>query len=334
MPDRQFALRNTALLTGIAFTALRNRLSEGAKNRDLRVENAPDGSVFCLAGAGRFGAFPLDDSAGIFVEADQPDWLFTLQDALNEHFAEANPELAINWSRTEQKGTLPPNMAFARVDAVTRLSQDFWRIRLVGDELTRFCSDDGIHFRLLLPPNPEQPHWPAIDATGHTVWPSGDNRLHRAVYTVRACNGDAGWLDADIFIHEGGRTCGWAMNATGRQICIAGPGGGGVPAPGHWFICGDPTAYPAIARSVETGTVTGDVYLWGNAQYTISPPPGVTLNRVDDPHDLVGIMSDAIKEHQNFWVAGEKSAVEPLGKMVKKIGLPKSSHKIAAYWTR
>ncbi|WP_347137503.1 siderophore-interacting protein [Paracoccus sp. SSK6] len=52
----------------------------------------------------------------------------------------------------------------------------------------------------------------------------GAAALHRPAYTVRHIDPAAGWLETDIFIHDGGRACDFAISAApGTPVGLTGP---------------------------------------------------------------------------------------------------------------
>ncbi len=116
-----------------------------------------------------------------------------------------------NWDHIAT-GSLPPNLAVAHVATISWISPHFSRVRVVGQGLQRF-GDGGLHFRLQLAQNGRTPVWPRIAPVGRTVWPEGDDALHRPVYTTRAFDPAGEWLDFDIFLHDGARVTDWTYAA-------------------------------------------------------------------------------------------------------------------------
>jgi NADPH-dependent ferric siderophore reductase len=122
------------------------------------------------------------------------------------------------------------------------LTPGYVRVRLAGPELRGFSApgaDD--HVRLFLappgssaPPAPEQ-------------WREFDSRE----YTPVAHDPDAGWVDFDFLVHDGGAGSGWASSAPiGSVTAVGGPRRSNSVAgqPDSLFLAGDETAVPAITR--------------------------------------------------------------------------------------
>lgn len=231
---------------------------------------------------GEFGARSSVGGSTVHARATCPDWLFTLQETvayhLNTYFPQNQP---LSWSGPMQAGHLPPNISFARVVPVKPMGQDFLLLRLKGDRLQRMARD-RIHFGLVLPDPSDATESPRLSDTGQTVWPQV---LHRMAYTVRAVDPDAGWIETAIFVHAGGWVCEFAEHvATGTQVALTGPGGGGIPSAKHLLIGGDETAYPAITRVIaaQSAETQIDCYLFGDrVSYDFPDHPGLAVT--DDP---------------------------------------------------
>lgn len=129
------------------------------------------------------------------------------------------------------------------------------RIRLAGEDLGRFGKFQGMHIRILFPTKTApDPVWPSLGANGLPVWPSDDRRPVARVYTIRALDLDAGYMDVDFLIHEGESVgSAWAVQArAGHKIGIMGPVGRPV-RPAEWYVLGaDETGLPAVGRLLET----------------------------------------------------------------------------------
>lgn len=187
------------------------------------------------------------------IAAPDDNALFVLRQMLMGQLDSVAPGLAerLAWDGPLPQFARPPNFRLARVVAVSREAGGFVRLRLAGEGL-EIMGVGGMHLRLLLPPEGRVPVWPGVDGAGRTVWPTGNDKLHDPVYTVRSIDPDGGWLDIDVFVHGRGRTCHWAPRALGDEVGLIGPGGGGLPQARHLLMAGDETALPAIARILET----------------------------------------------------------------------------------
>ncbi|MDB6177192.1 siderophore-interacting protein [Paracoccus sp. Z330] len=233
----------------------------------------------------------------------------------------------------------PPSFSLGRVASVAPIGRNFLRMRIEADNLYRF-SQQIIHFRLVLqPPGTLAPLWPTLDQDGRTIWPQGADALHRPAYTVRMIDAAAGWMDTDIFIHDGGRICGFAQHAKpGDTVGLNGPGGGGVAHGRRLLIGGDETAYPALARTIEAApdSTRGNCYLFGNSSdYPLPEHPGIKVHVA--PHGEVELAARLRVEGTDadaIWLATEKSRLAHLkSTILDDLGFAKDRTHLAAYWS-
>lgn len=334
-------LQSEATLPSLPFARIDALLRSEAEAHGLTIRSGHDRSTWCQVDGGEFGARMGPEGSILYVRAHDRDWLFTLQEAMTSHLIEADPGQAalLRWSGLPHQGALPPNFSFAQVESLTPIGRHFLRLRLRGDNLDRFARD-MIHFRLILPPEGDrEPQWPVTSQNGQTIWPQGDKALHRPAYTVRAIDPVEGWLDTDIFIHDGGRACNWARTAAADiQIGLTGPGGGGVPQARHLLIGGDETAYPALARIIaaQSPDTTGECWLFGQAEdYPLPPHDGIRIRQAPQGEpELAARLPRHGTNAQRIWLATEKSRIAPLRKAVlDQLGFPKQAAHLAAYWT-
>lgn len=208
------------------------RLSDQA----VRVE-LPDGLLSVTAqGAG----------CRLVLEAPDAARLAELREGVTHYLAEGLGA-ALEW-QADRSPARPPNLTLARIEASTRLSPSFQRLRLAGD-FRRFL-DGGLHFRLIF--GPEGADWPMDDETGATIWPGGIDAWHRPPYTVRRIDPAGAWIDVDVVLHQGGRVTDWvALCRPGDEVALTGPGGKAPQMAGWIGYIGDETALPVIARMLE-----------------------------------------------------------------------------------
>lgn len=334
-------LQSEAALPGLPFDRIDALLRHEAEAHGLPLHSGHGRSTWCVVDGGEIGARMAPEGSVLYVRAHNDDWLFSLQEAMTSHLSEADPALAalLRWSGRPQAGALPPNFSFARVESLNPVGRHFLRLRLRGDTLDRFARD-AIHFRLVLPPSGQQnPQWPSTGANGQTTWPKGDMALHRPAYTVREIDPAQGWLDTDIFIHEGGLACEWVKAAAaGTQIGMTGPGGGGVPVAPRLLIGGDETAYPALARIIaaQGPDTTGECWLLGGAEdYPLPRHPGIRiLHAPQGEARLAEQLARQGTDAERIWLATEKSRITPLRKLIlEDLGFPRQAAHLAAYWT-
>lgn len=194
----------------------------------------------------------LDTGLEVAAEAGNEINLSYVKMGVVEHVLEmaSGPVSTIVWQGQGQASGLPLFFREMRVVSTRRLTPNMQRLRLAGRDLQRF-RDEGLHVGLLFPPKGRAPVWPTIGADGRMVWPGGEDRIHRRVYTLRAVDPAAGHVDIDMVIHEGEGMPGadFAREAkAGDLVGMTGPGGGRVPDAQALFLFGDETALPAIAR--------------------------------------------------------------------------------------
>lgn len=310
-------------------------LRSEAQEHGLDLHDGHGRSTWVKLGQGEFGARRSGRGSIVYARADSLDWLHTLKEALAYHVEEnfGAADMPLRWSGPEQAGQHPPNFSLARVHSVRGIGRNFLRLRLEGDGLARLARD-MIHFRII-PPHPSAPtEWPRLTGTGQTLWP---HDLHRPAYTVAAIDAEAGWLDTDIFVHDGGRICGFAARAAaGIELGLIGPGGGGVPQADSLLIAGDETAYPALGRIIA-GQHPGariECHLFGaDADYPFADHPGLSLTHAPAGESALAarLQAGGIKA-ERVWMATEKARLQPL-KQAVLAHLPKTMAHLAAYWT-
>jgi NADPH-dependent ferric siderophore reductase len=277
------------------------------------------------------------------ITATRRDFLQTLKDSLVQHIGVPLPDVAqaIRWSDGAVEGALPENARLMQVIEVTQMDCGFCRIELQGDT-SRF-SGGAIHFRLGLPPaGIAVPQWPRLGSNGATIWPKGEAALHLPVYTARHVDPVAGRLVFDLFQHEGGRATEWAATvASGAEVVVVGPGGGGCDTGGPILGFADDTAFPAIARVLEAnpdleGTIT--LFPSSDAKHAYPTPthPGVTL-RIADPGraaEMADVACAALEGDTSayLWFAGERAQADQVRKAWKQSGRSAKQSYISSYW--
>ncbi|MBM7069733.1 siderophore-interacting protein [Actibacterium sp. 188UL27-1] len=338
-------LHSHADLTGVAFPVLRHALLREADAHSLDVVRNTDVAVTCMTRFGTVGAEIRPVGARVTVRAAKSDRLHMLKESLVEHLVQLIPEAVeqMRWSDAKQPGGIPANFHFGRIENITPLGTSFLRMRLASDGLGSF-TDDAIHFRLVLPPaHVDTVDWPYVSENGTTVWPKGERALHRPVYTTRFIDHAVGVMDCDVFLHDGGRTTAWAQSAAvGDRVAFIGPGGGGIPKVKAINMYGDETAFPAIARILETlpSNTVGDVVISASGgalrDYHFDAPDGMRLTTIMQGHDLAQLALSGLTAHPDrfLWFAAEKSLVQPVRDAVKSANITKQQTYIAAYWSK
>ena len=317
----------------IAFEMLDQMLRDQAEQHGLALHSGHGRATWVTLGQGEYGARRQGDGAVVFARADSPDWLFTLKEAATFHVVGLGcvTAQALSWTGPDQAGAYPPNFSLGRVAWVRPLGADFLRMRIAARDITRL-GRDMIHFRIVMPQANGVTEWPRLSSAGQAVWPQD---LHRPAYTISAIDVDAGWLETDIFVHDGGRICDFAnQTLAGTELGVMGPGGGGVPQAASLLIGGDETAYPALARIIAAQAPDAkiDCHLFGtSADYPFPAHPGLRLTHAPEGEaDLAATLSGGV-EAEKVWIATERTRLQPLKQAILR-QIPKDRAHLAAYW--
>ncbi|MDB5665132.1 siderophore-interacting protein [Cypionkella sp.] len=313
------------------------------------VVDLPDGGVRISFTSGSISFAPGEQAMVIAVTAVSATDLFVLREAVAGLVDGFDATLAARliWDRPLAKLQVPPNFRQGRVVAISHPGVGYVRLRIAADHLAAFAVG-GLHLRLLLPPEGRAVVWPSVSEAGRTVWPTGADKLHDPVYTIRAIDPVVGWLDVDIVLHGKGRTCRWAESVQrGAMVGLIGPGGGYLPMARHLVLAGDETALPAIARILETAapdTLGDAIILVPNAaamQPLIAPPEVQVIwlfrtagDTLESGLTTVAMPRAGLAGGRQLWIAGERSECQRLrGQFNVASGWAKSDTTIAGYWT-
>lgn len=226
----------------------------------------------------------------------------------------------------------PARFSLGRIESVCWLSPEFLRVRVLSGNIDRLAGTE-IHFRMVLPCPDVPTIWPMLDRAARVVWPQ---TLHRPVYTVTAIDAAAGWLEADIFVHPGGRVCNFMLQTQPDvEIGLMGPGGGGVPVADRLLIGGDETAYPALSRIIAAqNSAKIDCYLFGErTAYPFPRHPGLTMYHRPQGEEGTARQLALGFDADFAWFASEKSRMRHVKQAIRPI-LPKLQTHLAVYWTR
>lgn len=293
----------------------------------------------------------------LHLRAEAPDRAFLqeVRSELGEHVEEfaRMPAGSIMWTGDDGATDTPPNFRAMTVVNVEDITPHMRRIRLSGEDLTRFSSRLNIHCKLLIPPAGRAPEWPGLDGNGRFRWPEGPGRPAVRKYTIRAIDVDAGWLDIDFVLHDdAGPGSAWAAAARpGDTVGLVGPGGRSAAPAGSYLIAGDETALPAIALLLETlPAATGGIALIEVAgpaeEQRIDNRTNIEirwLHRNGDAPGMTRLLPDAIEALRApapdgdlfAWVSCEFAAFKAIRSHLRTHWkLPKDKHLITAYWRR
>lgn len=338
-----FQPNSSATVTGRIFGASFARILEQAQRLTERlgrnlVETAD--SIEIPMSAGKVQIQAAGENLAIAISCDEVDRIHPLREIM--HFMLDQHEGAkLVWDHVDA-GSLPPNLRIVELDRITRISPNFYRVRVRGDDLRRFGSN-GLHFRLVLPPLGREPVWPRIGVEGRTVWPSGEDALHRPVYTTRAIDPEGRWLDFDVYYHEGGRVSTWCGKAEpGTRLALSGPSGAESAGCGWNAFFGDETALPAIARMLADlpADARGHAFVeLGDLadRQDLAHPEGVALTwlRRGGGRTLFDALSalEVPQEDRYIWFATERAQADAARDVVRnRFGLSRKESAVTAYW--
>lgn len=246
-----------------------------------------------------------------------------------------------------------PNFRELRVGQTTDLSPHMRRLRLHGDNLDAY-DVEGIHIRLLIPPRGQaNPKWPTLAENGMPVWPGGEDTIEQRVYTIRAMDAKAGWIDIDFVMHgDNGPGSAFAVHAkSGDLVAMTGPLGDALPDADWMLFAGDETALPAIGRYLAEMPkhVAGHAFIEvGCADDVIAVPTQsqikVTWLFRDDAHKLErSLLQDAIRTvdvpHKTqkvyCWAGVEQKDYKPIHAYWRKdIGLDRDHCRAMTFWRK
>lgn len=315
---------------------------------DVAVQQ-PHGGIRVDFQTGTLNFAVQDTALAITITAISASDLFVLREAVISLIDGFDPAIVarLTWDRPLAKTLTPPNFRLGQVIAISRPGPHYLRLRIAAPELAAFAIN-GLHLRLLLPPEGRLPVWPGVSEAGRTIWPTGDDRLHDPVYTIRAIDPAAGWLDVDIFLHGRGRTCHWAETVQpGAEVGLIGPGGGWLPTARHLVLAGDETALPAIARILESAApdTQGAALILTPSPAAMQPiacPPGIRLRWLyrsagDSLEQAIAglvLPGQDVPGGRHLWIAGEKAEAQRLRARYCAItGWAKGETTISGYWT-
>ncbi|MBD8689877.1 MULTISPECIES: siderophore-interacting protein [unclassified Rhizobium] len=316
-------------------------IKDRALERSLRFEESAGGLILDLP-FGQICATEEKSGLRLTLYADDQMKLHLLQEAVDHRLDEAAMAPQRQWSLS-RPGIAPPNLTFTTVESCDRIYPSYYRLRLSGPSLERF-SRDGLHFRLLFPPESHLGQWPFLAESGRVEWPGGISHWHRPVYTTRTVDLERGTLDFDVFAHDGGRVTRWCSTlSAGAEVAIMGPGGEWLTSERWIAFFGDETALPAIARILQdlapetegiATILTSDA---GDKQdlHTKSNVSIRWLVRGDGICLIHELKRLQIPDNDRLvWFAGERSEVNQAREILGSLGLRKDEIRAASYWTR
>lgn len=339
--------KSKAAISDVSYLSLKDIVKEKASTFGFKYEEIEEPQKIQIKlSASEISFYNMGEYVGLCITACNLNSLCSMKEFVDRRFLDSMPKASqsLIWLDGQKEGDLPRNFRFANVLSSKKLGLHFRRVRLHAKNLEDFCQT-LIHFSFVLPKiDDKAPQWPAVDNQGRTVWPNGEKKLHRAVYTIRQVNLVGEWFEVDIFVHQGGRTNQWAMQAQpGDIIGITGPSGRALPpCSAKMLIAGDETAYPAIARlmSILPASSQGTVVLVGNGviDYVMPSHDNFLIKYVDRTADNEDFMLSLKSIPQidcdtQVWMASESKEVQALrSHFHNEIGIDKKSSYMSGFW--
>ena len=339
--DKSFRMMETTTFLVGSVERVLGIIKARAKDRSLNLQENHEELMLTLP-LGELVANRESNGLRLTLRAEDEMKLHLLQENIDNRLDEVAVALDRQWSRVKA-GSPPPNLTFAAVVSCIRISPSYYRISVIGNSLDRFLHN-GLHFRVLFPPNSYEDQWPYISENGRTDWPGGIAEWHRPVYTTRKFDAKSGILQFDVFSHDGGRVSEWCKTLTaGMNVAIMGPGGEWFPEAKWLALFGDETGLPAIARILEslpdsTEAIATIIVPDTRDIQTLTARDGISVRWLTRDKGLTLI--DALREltipdQERFvWFASERSEVTQAREMLLARGLHKSEIRAASYWTR
>lgn len=327
------------------FSLTRTLLLQEALEHELPVLDNTDDTVRVASPLGVIAITAREEGLRMHIATSDENALSLIRSELMTHLDYHAHDLIkdLHWSDNFTAGQTPPNFGFATVLSSNHLCKDFVRLELQLEQGHAFTSA-SIHFRFAIPsPDNIAPEWPVLLENGSTQWPNDEKSLHRTVYTAQNIDTENAIMTVDIFRHKGGRTCQWAEQLSPLQhVALIGPGGGGALAERHVVLCGDETAYPAIAHILRTlpKDAMADVTLLNHNGLQDYPMP--SSNRINihwiSPASSKTLAECAFttieaKRNHYLWFAANNKQVAQIRELTKPLKLDKKKTYLAAFWT-
>ncbi|WP_020673983.1 siderophore-interacting protein [Amycolatopsis nigrescens] len=234
----------------------------------------------------------------------------------------------VRWLSVLERGQVSPGMV---------------RLTLGGPELAGFHTyqaDD--HVKLIFADEDGTRRDPVQRTPMELEWPREMPRTRD--YTVRRYSADAGEIDLDFVLHEGGLAAGWASAAEpGERVVVAGPRGAKAfpHTYDHYVFAVDLTALPAAARWLDESPPDVSAHLVletdhaDEHDYPLARRDGVEIVRLvrDGTKSTLAsaVESLALPTGRTFlFAAGEAGEIKPLRAWSKG----RLDSKITGYWKR
>lgn len=317
-------------------------------DHDVAVDTDEAGARFVENAGFRITLSATDAGLCIRLTGPNPNMMVFFKDAIAQHVAEFDTELAksLRWTgETSVTGGLPENFRILTLRDKSYPMPGLVRATVTVEDQTIF-ETEGMHLRLMLPATPGAvPVWPSMGANGAPVWPQGADSLHARYITIRHARPDLRELDLDVVSHGDGLISGWASDAEiGAEIGAMGPVGElALPEAKDYLLVADQTGLPAVARFLESipQGATGHVICEADTDLHAYLPEtdfAVTaIPRTDFSRDMRVCVEQALRPGTTGYALflGEFQDAQALRKVFKgDLGLGKGEQLSVAYWRR
>lgn len=296
-----------------------------------------------------------NDTLSVRAEANDISELHFMKMVMAAHVIEhgGQPAPEIVWVGDAAE-TIPPYFRFVKVVKVEAVTPLMRRVRVTGEDLERYFTEENLHIVLVIPPaGVAEPAWPRIGANGLVEWPDNSNRPATRHYTIRSYDRKNQTIDIDFVIHaDSGPGSTWANNVEiGQVLGIAGPLGLGVRAADWYLLAGDETALPAIARILENlpenaeGTALIEIASLAEKQ-VLKKPDAMNIQwlcRDDEAAGTTDLLFSAVQQivlpvdtRSIFvWAGCEFKAFKSIRSYLRKeCELKKEQHLVVSYWRK
>ncbi|BDZ47637.1 siderophore-interacting protein [Naasia aerilata] len=211
-----------------------------------------------------------------------------------------------------------------RVVRTERLTSTITRVTLGGDELAGFRAvGPEDHVKLVFPS------------------PAGE-RITRD-YTPARHSRDRGELDIDFVVHgDSGPATRFARSAApGDALVVAGPRGSRLAPQGvaKFVLLADESSLPALARWIEAVRFEAEVFAFVQSDsddvldYPLPTGDRVAVTRIGrSAEDALVALGGPDLDTAYVWAAGEATALIPVRRRLRELGLGKDRAKVDGYW--
>jgi NADPH-dependent ferric siderophore reductase len=224
------------------------------------------------------------------------------------------------------------------------------QVALVGPDLEGFSVDQPAASVRLLIPSPGSRDLVIPTWNGNEFLLADGTRPTIRTFTPLRADSEAGELELEIVLHNGGATSDWVRRAAvGDPAAISGPGRGyGIDhAAPAFLVAGDESAIPAISQLLESLPVQTPASViievaQPDARLTLPYHPLAAVEWCDltpgaPPGDaLVDAVQGAdLDEGIRVWAAGEAAAMHQIRRhLFEDRGLPRAHVTVRGYWKR